>query len=313
MLLCKPGYYGSPGGLRHAVRRPYLGRAMTTYAPRLLLSGLCFPEGPRWHRGRLYFSDMHAREVVAVDLSGQRETIASVPCRPSGLGHLPSGELLVVSMTDRKLLVLRSGQLQEVADLAAIAAGHCNDMVVDGAGRAYVGNYGFAFEEGEAPRPTVLALVTPDGQARAVADDLLFPNGCVITSDGRTLIVAETLRNCLTAFDVAADGSLSNRRLFAKLDAFPDGICLDAEGCVWVANPVRGGGFLRVAEGGEIKARVDSEDHGGYACMLGGSERRTLFLLEARSAKVAKGVPGNARIRTVEVSVPGAGWPSALR
>jgi sugar lactone lactonase YvrE len=156
-------------------------------------------------------------------------------------------------------------------------------------------------------------LVEPDGRARVVADELLFPNGCAITPDGGTLIVAETFAGRLTAFDIAADGSLDNRRLWAQVRAFPDGICLDAEGCIWLANPVSpGGGFLRVAEGGEVRDRIDLSDHGGFACMLGGPERKTLFLLEAKSVEPSKAVRGNGRIRTIEVDVPGAGFPSAV-
>jgi sugar lactone lactonase YvrE len=285
---------------------------MTSAEPRLLLDGLCFPEGPRWHQGRLYFSDMHGHEVLAVDLEGKSERIAEVAERPSGLGFLPDGRLLVVSMTNRKLLRLGGSGLEQVADLSALANGNCNDMVVDAQGRAYVGNFGFDFEHGESPKPTCLVLVTPDGSARVVAEDLLFPNGCAVTPDGRTLIVAETMGARLTAFDIAEDGSLSNRRVWAQLhQVYPDGICLDAEGCVWVANPRPRGGFVRVAEGGEVKAQIDSEDRAGYACMLGGPQRRTLFLLEAFSVEVPKSTPGNGRIRVVEVDVPGAGWPAA--
>jgi len=281
---------------------------MARSEPRQLLDDLAFPEGPRWHGGRLFFSDMHAHEVVAVDLNGKRETIVSVPGKPSGLGFLADGTLLVVSMRDRRLLRLVAGQLEQMADLSSLASHHCNDMVVDGQGRAYVGNFGFDFESGS-PRSTCLVLVTPDGQARAVADELLFPNGCVITPDGRTLIVAETYGLRLTAFDISADGSLTNRRLWAQLQQPPDGICLDAEGCIWAAVPVAPGGFLRVAEGGAIKERIELSEWLGLACMLGGPQRRTLFLLEAKSIATAKGVPGNGRIRVLDVDVPGAGWP----
>jgi sugar lactone lactonase YvrE len=196
-------------------------------------------------------------------------------------------------------------------------------MVVDAVGRAYVGNFGFQLFAQEQPKPTCLVLVMPDGQARVVADDLMFPNGCVITPDGRTLIVAETFAKRLTAFDIDASGDLSRRRVFAALDVLPDGICLDAEGCVWVANPMPGGGFLRVAEGGEVKASLCADapheasaaasqgarQRAGYACMLGGSDRRTLFMLEAFSSAPKHSAPGNARIRCVQVDVPGAGLP----
>lgn len=283
---------------------------MARSEPEFLLDGLCFPEGPRYRDGRLFFADQHAHEVVAVEASGARETVAQVPQQPSGLGWMPDGTLLIVSMRDRKLLALGSdGGLHERADLSQIASGHCNDMIVDARGRAYVGNFGFDLDGGAAPAPTSMALVDEAGSVRAVADELLFPNGCAITEDGKTLIVAETFAARLTAFDIAEDGSLSSRRLWAQLPAPPDGICLDAEGCIWLANPIPPGGFLRVAEGGEVRERIDLDKHAGYACMLGGPERRTLFLLEALSSQPPDCTPGNGRIRTLEVEVPGAGWP----
>ncbi|MBM4363374.1 MAG: SMP-30/gluconolactonase/LRE family protein [Deltaproteobacteria bacterium] len=280
--------------------------------PTLLLDGLCFPEGPRWHKGRLFFSDMYAREVVAVDLQGKRETIARVEGRPSGLGFGSDGRLRVVSMVDRRLLVIGDSGPSTVAELSALSGGPCNDMVLDAHDRAYVGNFGFSFEYGEAPRPASLALVEANGSARLVADELVFPNGCAITPDGRTLIVAETFARRLTRFAIAPDGSLHDRRVFAELSVLPDGICLDAEGCVWVASPAAPGGFLRVAEGGEVLQRIELPDRFGYACMLGGPERRTLFLLEAFTSLPDRALPGNGRIRSVDVDVPGAGYPTAL-
>lgn len=284
---------------------------MAQRSPRVLLDGLVFPEGPRWHEGRLWFSDMHAYEVVAVDLEGRRETIVEVPNQPSGLGWLPDGRLLVVSMTDRKLLRLDPGGLAVHADLSDLAPFHCNDMVVDAQGRAYVGNFGFNTFAGEEPRATCLIMVSPDGEARVVADGLLFPNGTVITPDGGTLIVAESRGRRLTAFAVSPDGLLSNPRVWAQLDVPPDGICLDAEGCIWVAVPTNPGGFIRVTEGGEIKERIDLADRGGFACMLGGADRRTLFLLEAFTSRpdAMRERRGNGRIRVVEVDVPGTGLP----
>jgi sugar lactone lactonase YvrE len=298
--------FGTPGGhFRHFPGNVQPPDLMQTYPePKSLLDGLCFPEGPRWHAGRLIFSDMQGREVVAVDLHGKRETVVRVPNRPSGLGFLPDGRLLIVSMLDRMLMRLDPSGLVAVADLGALAGGHCNDMVVDRTGRAYIGNFGFDFEGGASPAPTRLLLVTPDGQARTVGGDLLFPNGCVITKDERTLVVAETFGTRLTAFDIEADGSLSGQRLWAKLEGPPDGICLDAEGCIWVAIPTNPGSFLRVAEGGEIKARIDVPEHGAYACALGGPEGRTLFLLEAVHLAGANATPGNGRIRCVDVDVP---------
>jgi sugar lactone lactonase YvrE len=284
---------------------------MATPATKTLLDGLMFPEGPRWHRGRLYFSDMQAHEVIAVDLQGRRETIANVPGRPSGLGVRPDGSWLAVSMHDRKLLRIAENSTETVADLSAFAGGHCNDMVVDAKGNAYVGNFGFDFENGEQPKVTGLALVTANGKARGVGGDLLFPNGMAITPDGKTLIVAESFAARLTAYEIASDGTLQNRRLWAQLQVPPDGICLDAEGCVWIANPMAPGGFFRVAEGGAIKAQLETPERVGLACMLGGPDRRTLFMLESVGSNPSKSARGHGRIRIATVDVPGAGWPSA--
>jgi sugar lactone lactonase YvrE len=277
-------------------------------ATRVLLEGLRFPEGPRWHEGRLWFSDMHAGEVIAVDLAGRAETIVRVPGEPSGLGWLPDGRLLVVSMQDRRLLRLDPEGLATSAELASLSSFHCNDMLVDPLGRAYVGNFGFDLHGGESPRPTHLVLAHPDGRTQVAATDLRFPNGTVLTPDGRTLIVGESFGGCLTAFDVAEDGSLSGRREWARLaQAVPDGICLDAEGAIWVASP-GSGGVLRVREGGEVTHRIDVE-HQAFACMLGGAERRTLFLCTAPDAAPSRTETRRGRIETIEVDVPGAGLP----
>jgi sugar lactone lactonase YvrE len=280
--------------------------------PRLLLDGLRFAEGPRWHDGRLWFSDMHDGEVRAVDLDGRVETIVAVPQEPSGLGWLPDGRLLVVSMKDRRVLRLERGALVEHADLSPFATWHCNDMVVDGRGRAYVGNFGFdlhAREPRPPPTPADVVLVHPDGRAEVAAEGLLFPNGTVITPDARTLIVGESFGARLTAFDVAGDGRLSNRRVWAQLagGAVPDGICLDAEGAVWVASPTTNE-FLRLREGGAVAARI-AVDRSAIACMLGGPARRTLFLCTSRAHDPADTAGREARIAVVEVDVPGAGWP----
>lgn len=274
-----------------------------------LLDDLMFGEGPRWHEGALWFSDMHAHEVVRVELEGGRpDTVVHVPNRPSGLGFDPDGRLLVVSMNDKKLLRHVDAGLEEVADMSALAGGPCNDMVVDAKGRAYVGNFGFDTFGGAPQQDTVLILVTPEGEVRAVADGLSFPNGTVVTPDGKTLIVGESRGLRLTAFDIEDDGSLSNRRLWADLGVSADGIALDEEGCIWVASP-RGPGFIRVAEGGEIKETIES-DMLAIACALGGEDRRTLFLLEAKEANPRKiEGRGNARIRYTRVEVAGAGIP----
>lgn len=274
----------------------------------VLLDGLAFPEGPRWHDGRLYFSDMYGHRVMTVDLEGRAETLAHVPGRPSGLGWLPNGRLLVVSMTDRRLLRLDPDGLSELADLSELASFHCNDMVVDAQGRAYVGNFGFDLDARQTPKPTALILVTPDGDARVVAKDLSFPNGTVITPDGRTLVVGESFGARLTAFDVEPDGSLARRRLWAQLErAVPDGICLDAAGAIWVASPISD--VLRVLEGGEVTHRIAVSTH-PYACMLGGPDRRTLFVCTAETSRPDEAVAERSgRIEIVEVEVPGAGLP----
>jgi sugar lactone lactonase YvrE len=277
--------------------------------PSVLLDGLAFPEGPRWHEGRFWFSDMHNHRVLAVDADGKAETICEVENRPSGLGWLPDGRLLVVSMTDRRLLRLEGRKLVLHADLSGLATFHCNDLVVDARGRAYVGNFGFDLDAQETPRKAELVLVTPDGDVRVAADELSFPNGTVITPDGRTLIVGESFGACLTAFDVADDGSLSGRREWARLEgAVPDGIALDAEGAIWVASPVSAQ-VLRVREGGEVTDRIPVETQ-AYACMLGGPGRRTLYICTAASSSPEQcRARASGRIETVEVSVPGAGLP----
>lgn len=278
---------------------------------RTVLEGLTFGEGPRWHEGRLYFSDMHSHEVVATTPEGEREVVARVEQRPSGLGWLPDGRMLVVSMLDRKLLRQEpGGELVTHADLSDVASFHLNDMVVDAQGRAYVGNFGWnLYEEPDARRPDRLALVTPEGAVRPVGEALMFANGAVITPDGRTLVVAESFGPRLTAFRVGEDGSLHDRRSWAELpEKVPDGICLDAEGAIWVASPLSGE-LLRVREGGEILETLRPERR-PYACMLGGADRRTLFVCTATTHDPeACREERAARIEALEVEVPGAGLP----
>lgn len=275
---------------------------------RVLLDGLAFGESPRWHDGRLWFSDFYTYQVMTLDLSGRTKIIIGVPGQPSGLGWLPDGRLLVVSMTDRRLLRLESGGLVEVADLSKLASYHCNDMVIDRQGRSYIGHFGF--DSSSQPfAPAEVILVTPDGSARVVAKQMAFPNGSVITPDGRTLIVAETYGARLTAFDIQPDGALTGRRLWASTSpAVPDGICLDAEGAIWIASPTTQE-VVRIQEGGQVANRI-SLSRPAFACMLGGTDLRTLFVLTAESS-----VPGEARaklsghVEIVEVDVPGAGLP----
>jgi len=274
----------------------------------VLLRGLRFPEGPRWHDGRLWFSDMHSQQVIAVDEAGKAETVLETEHDPSGLGWLPDGRLLLVSMQDRRLLRQDGAELVEVADLSGIATFHCNDMVVDAQGRAYVGNFGFDLHNQAAPAPSDLALVHPDGRVLVAARDLRFPNGSVISPDGRTLVVGESFGGCLTAFDVAEDGSLGNRREWARLEgAVPDGICLDAEAAIWVASPI-GHQVLRVREGGEVTHRIPIENE-AFACMLGGADGRTLFVCTASDSNPAETHVRAGRIEVLEVDVPHAGLP----
>jgi len=278
-------------------------------ALKVLVAGLKFPEGPRWHDGRLWFSDFYSHRVLAVGLDGKAETIVEVPGQPSGLGWTPEGRLLIVSMLDRKVLELTGRGLRTVADLSQVATGPCNDMVVDSAGRAYVGNFGFDRERGESPRTTCLARIDPDGTVSVVADDLLFPNGAVITPDGKTLIVGETFANRLTAFDVKKDGTLSKRRVFAELPgAYPDGCCLDAEGAIWVADP-GGNRVIRVFEGGRIDQAISTGEQNAFACMLGGERRTTLFVCTSTGSGSGMAEKNDGRIEYVEVNVPGAGLP----
>ena len=275
-----------------------------------LVDGLLFGESPRWHDGRLWFSDMHAQTVMTVRLDGTYERVVEVPGTPSGLGWLPDGRLLIVSMVDRRLLRLEGDRLVEHADMSNIATWHCNDMVVDRNGNAYVGNFGFDLEAEEpVAAEATMALVTSDGKVEAAADGLLFPNGTVITPDGSTLIVAETYGARLTAFDIQPNGFLTNRRIFANLSPnIPDGICLDDEGAIWVADPL-GKECFRVLEGGEVTDRIPT-GRGCFACMLGGLDRKTLFLMTADDFRREKVLEArSARIEIVDVEIPGAGLP----
>ncbi len=278
--------------------------------PQLLADGFVFLEGPRWHDGTLWVSDMFAEKVLRVDTQGNTEVVATVPQRPSGLGFLPDGRLLIVSMHDKKLLRQDPNGLAEVADVSALVRGDINDMVVDTQGRAYIGSFGYDLMGGEDAQPANIVMVTPDGQARVVADGLGFPNGSVISPDGNTFIVAETFAHCLTAFSIADDGSLSDRRVFAQLgEATPDGICLDAEGAVWVSS-FGDGEFMRVKDGGAVTHRIAVPDKRAVACILGGEDRQTLFMLTAATTveELAQGQSA-ACIETVQVAVPGAGLP----
>ena len=275
-----------------------------------LCTDLCFGEGPRWHNDRLWFSDMHAHRVLTVDAGGNTECVLEVEQQPSGLGWLPDGDLIVVSMTDRRILRWNGQHLTVHADLWSLAGFDCNDMVVDGNGRAYVGNFGFDLHAGEQTKAADLICVEPDGSARVVATDILFPNGTVITPDAGSLIVAETFASRLSVFDIDANGDLDNRRVWAELPdgAMPDGICLDSDGGIWSASPTSNE-CLRQIEGGEVTHRV-AVDRGAFACMLGGADGDTLYILTSETSE-----PGacqrerSARIEMCPAPHPRAGWP----
>jgi sugar lactone lactonase YvrE len=272
----------------------------------VLVDGLDFGEGPRWHDGRLWFSDFQQHTVSSVGSDGVRRIELELDDFPSGLGWLPDGRLLVVAMESRRVLRVESdGAVVTHADLSSVAAGRCNDMVVAADGTAYVGNFGF--ELGTRARPAALARVRPDGAIDVVADGLEFPNGSVITPDGSTLIVGETFGKRATAFTIAADGTLRDRRLWADLgEVLPDGCTLDAEGAIWFAD-ARGTAVVRVMEGGEVTDRIDAGQR-TFACALGGDDGRTLFVLCADGAGDEAG-HATGTVRTVRVDVPHAGLP----
>lgn len=289
-------------------------------AVRTLAEGIYFGEGPRWRDDRLWFSDFHAHAVKSVSLAGDVRTELELDDQPSGLGWMPDGSLLVVTMLQRE--VWRrwpDGRFERHADLAGHSVHLCNDMVVDAAGRAWVGNFGFDLEaEMRARGPegvmadhatTVLALVQPDGSVSDAAPGELFsfPNGMVIVPDGKTLIVAETFAGRLTALDIGTDGTLSARREWAATwPAIPDGICLDSEGAIWIANPLAPQ-CLRIAEGGAVLETIETGEQPCYACMLGGPDGRHLFMLTAPPSGQKEAPRG--KVLVTEVEAGRAGWP----
>ena len=286
---------------------------------KVIAEGLYFGEGPRWREGRLWFSDFHDHAVKSTSPDGDVRVEFEIDDQPSGLGWMPDGSMLIVSMTRRQVLRRAvDGSMSVHADLGAIAGHHCNDMVVDADGRAYVGNFGFDLDGELAARgaPSVIArhetatiaLIEPDGAVRAAAEGMHFPNGSVITPDGRTLIVGETLTGVLTAFDIASDGSLSGRRVWASTQPrLPDGIALDAAGAVWIASPLTPE-CVRIAEGGEVLEVIDTGQP-CFACMLGGADGRTLFMLTAVSSGPGAGTSRTGRLLAAAVDSPRAGRP----
>jgi sugar lactone lactonase YvrE len=294
---------------------------MEHFEARVLREGLGFGEGPRWHDGRLWFSDFYRHGIFSVDGEGLDERLEhDVPTQPSGLGWLPNGDLLYVSMTDQRVMRVHEESTTLFADIAPYSNFWANDMIVSPSGVSYVGNFGFDLDAmvrdvgwaamAVSPPPTTnLVVLSPDGEVLQVVPDMCFPNGTVMTPDGRTLIVGETLAFRLSAFDVARDGTLSNRRVFAQMKfVFTDGMCLDAEGQIWLANASRPQ-CLRVKEGGEITGEVATSQN-AFACVLGGDARSTLFVMTAPTSDRFE-VPDllEGKIEAVSVNVEGAGTP----
>jgi sugar lactone lactonase YvrE len=273
-----------------------------------LVEGRAFLEGPRWRDGTLYVSDMHAHEVLRVTTNGAVEVVAQLDgSAPSGLGWLPDGSMLIVSMDDRKLLRRGDdGALSEHADLTSLAPHEINDMVVDDAGHAFVSQFGYDFHAGEKPKAAPLLRVDPNGSACEVTAGLKMPNGLVITADGMTLVVAESAGRCLSAFDLAADGRLSNQRRWADLPEgdYPDGICIDTDDAIWISGPASDR-FVRVREGGEVTDVVETPGRHAIACALGGDDGRTLFCCtsptqgQPEQSRAERG----AKVETVTVSI----------
>jgi sugar lactone lactonase YvrE len=279
--------------------------------PQTLIAGLAFPESPRWHDGRLWLADWGTQQILAVAPNGEREVMISLPSFPFSFDWLPDGRLLIITGDGRLATPdVAGGALVTYADLTSLSGHPWNEIVADGRGNAYINNIGFDFPEGEFAAG-IIVLVSPDGTARQVADDVAFPNGMAMTPDNATLIVAESYGNRLTAFEIEADGSLTNRRVWADLgDGAPDGICLDAEGAVWYGDVPNARG-VRVAEGGRMLQAVDL-DRGCFACILGGSDRSKLFMLVADWSELANAEGGGAasgEVRTIEAPAPGVGWP----
>ena len=273
----------------------------------VLMEGIVFGESPRWHEGRVWFSDWGAHQVVALDPDGGHEVVVSVPSFPMCIDFLPDGRLLVVDSAERRLLRREpDGSMVTHADLAPVSDKPWNDVVVGPDGNAYVNNIGFDFPGGE-PAPGLVALVTPDGRVRVVAEDLAFPNGMAITPDATTLIVGESYANRLAAFEIGQHGDLGGRRVWADAgDDHPDGICIDAEGAVWYAD-VGNRHCVRLREGGEVLATVEL-DRGAFACTLSRGDHPKLYVVGQQF-----GGPESTTLTGQVVAFPapavGAGWP----
>ncbi len=276
----------------------------------VLADGFEFLEGPRWRDGRLWMSDSFGGQVFTLGPDGGVETVVEVPGKPSGRGFLPDGTPRIVSMKDRRVLRLENGGLVCHAELGSLVTGDANDMLVDAQGRVYVGNFGFDLFGGADYRTANMIMVSPAGVAQVVAEEVAFPNGTVMLPSGEVLVVAETFGHRLTAFDVASDGTLSNRRLFADLGEYgPDGICLDQMGAIWV-SAFNHGVFMRVLEGGTVTHHLEVPGRHAVACQLGGADGRTLFCLtcEGTWEEICAG-QAHAQVEVTTVDIPGAGSP----
>ena len=273
-----------------------------------LIGGIDFGEGPRWHNGHLWYSDFHQKTVYSVDLNGERNVEFTLDDQPSGLGWMPDGSMLVVSMINRQVLRVSSDGVSVHADLSELATWHCNDMVVSSSGHAYVGNFGFDLDGRAKFCKTVMVHVTPEGDASVGADGLSFPNGSVITPDEKTLIVGETFGGCYTSFSINEDGSLSDPSLWAEVPGmFPDGCTMDAEETIWFADASTPR-VVRVAKGGKILDEVETPQV-PFACILGGEDGKTLFILTADSSGPNQAGSGSGNIWTHNVDVAKAGLP----
>ena len=298
-----------------------MGGLVEEYTSAVIRGGLAFGEGPRWHEGRLWFSDFYRRGIYSLSADGSDETLEhEVVTQPSGMGWLPNGDLLCVSMIDQKVLRFRGDQVSVFADISEHCEFWANEMLVSSAGYSYVGSFGFDLDTRLAqmgveaflampPPSTNLVVLDPEGHVVQVVPDLEFPNGTVITPDGTTLVIGETMGSRLTAFDVAKNGTLSNRRVWVQFEFTPtDGMCLDADGQIWYANAIAKQ-VTRVKEGGEVTATVTTTQN-AFACMLGGDDRRNLYVMTAPTSDRFKiGDVTRGRIEMVRVETPGAGEP----
>jgi sugar lactone lactonase YvrE len=277
----------------------------------VLTTDIGFGEAPRWRNGLLWFSDIKAHAVKTISPQGELNTVLKLDCEPSGLGWLPDGSLLIVSMLDHRLLRYDGKDVHTHADLSAYCGGKLNDLVVDVHGHAFASNMGFDYHQGDTPCTTDLLRVDSDGSISIAASDIWCPNGMAITADGQTLLVGQSASTEVLAFDLAADGSLANRRVYVQLPqgCMTDGMCIDKDGAVWIASPISNE-FMRLTANGDITDRVSTGSRHAIACMLGGADRRTLFCMTAAGLDLSVSMEVlSGQIETLTVAIPGAGWP----